>query len=41
MGCRICGRQACIESFHSFEEQEEAEQRRKERKAPTQQREER
>ncbi len=25
MACKICGRYACIESFHSLEEQEEFE----------------
>jgi hypothetical protein len=26
MGCRICGRNACIESFHSLAEQERYEE---------------
>ena len=32
MSCRICGRRACTESFHSFEEQEEADKQRKNKK---------
>lgn len=32
MGCRICGRSSCTESFHSIEEQEEFEKRQEEKK---------
>ena len=32
MSCRVCGKNGCTESFHTFEEQEEAEKRRAEKR---------